>query len=137
MHGQATLPTKALAALYKVAHLVTKAQKLHTIAESPMLPAAIVMTTVMHGEKIASVLKQIFNDTMSKRINKLANDMKCQLIERVKNCRFSFQFDEFTDLINVAHLMVFIRYSYDGKLHEDMLFCSSLEGRCTGGEGEG
>ncbi|XP_063754782.1 zinc finger BED domain-containing protein 5-like, partial [Eleginops maclovinus] len=62
------------------------------------------------------------------------NDMKCQLIERVKNSRFSLQLDESTDLTNVglAHLMVFIRYSHDGKLHEDMLCCSPMEGRCTG-----
>ena len=72
VHGQATLPTKALAASYEVAHLVAKAQKPHTIA-------AITMTTAMHGEKIASALKQIplSNDTVSKRINEIANDMKC------------------------------------------------------------
>ncbi|KAK5863610.1 hypothetical protein PBY51_000631 [Eleginops maclovinus] len=136
VHSQATVPTKALAASYKVAHLVAKAQKPHTIAESLILPAAIAMTTAMHGEKIASVLKQIplSNDTMSKRINDIANDMKCQLIERVKNSRFSLQLDESTDLTNVAHLMVFIRYSHDGKLHEDMLCCSPMEGRCTGGD---
>ena len=44
------------------------------------------------------------------------------------------QLDESTELINVAHLIVFIRYSYDRKLHEDMLFFSPLEGRCTGGD---
>ena len=78
VHGQATLPTKALAVSYEVAHLVAKAQKPHTIAESLIIPAAIAMTTAMHGEKIASALKQIplSNDTMSKRINELANDMK-------------------------------------------------------------
>ena len=134
VHGQATLPTKALAASYEMAHLVAKAQKPHTIAESLIFPAAIAMTTAMHGEKIASALKQIplSNDTMSKLINKLANDMKCQLVERIKKLQVFLQLDEPTDLINVAHL--FIRYTYDGKLHEEMLFCSPLEGRCTGGD---
>ena len=90
--SKATLPTKALAASYKVAHLVAKAQKPHTIAESLILPAAIAMTTAMHGEKIASALKQIplSNDSMSKRINELANDMKWQLIERVKKLQVFF-----------------------------------------------
>ena len=84
------LPTKALAAFYGVAHLVAKGQKPHTIAESLILPAAIAMTTAMHGEKIASVLKQIrlSNDTMSKRMNEITNDMKGQIIERVKTAGF-------------------------------------------------
>uniref|UniRef100_A0A8C5CF82 DUF4371 domain-containing protein n=1 Tax=Gadus morhua TaxID=8049 RepID=A0A8C5CF82_GADMO len=133
VHEQATLPAKALAASYEVAHLVAKAQKPHTIAESLILPAAIAMTLAMHGEKIASALKQIplSNDTVSKRIIEIANDMKCQIIERVKNCRFSLQLDESTDVTSVAQLLVFVRYSYEGKLHEDMLFCSPMEGRCT------
>lgn len=41
------------------------------------------------------------------------------------------QLDESTDLANSAQLLVFIRYSFDGKL-EDMLFFTPLEVRCTG-----
>ena len=44
---------------------------------------------------------------------------------------FSLQLDESTDVTSVAQLLVFVRYSYEGKLHEDMLFCSPMEGRCT------
>lgn len=133
IHGQATLCTKALAASYEVAHLNAKAQKPHTIGENLILPAAIAMTSAMHGEKIASALKQIplSNDTISNRINDIAGDIKCQLIERAKIFRFSLQLDESTDLTSVAQLMVFIRYSHEGKFHEDTLFCCALEGRCT------
>ena len=136
INGQATVPTKALAASYEVAHLVAKSLKPHTIAESLLLPAAIAMASAMHGEKIANALKTIplSNDTMSRRIYDIAQDMKCQLLERVKNSRFSLQLDESTDMVGVAHLMVCIRYSHEGKLHEDMLFCAALEGRCTGGD---
>ena len=136
INGQATVPTKALAASYEVAHLVAKSLKPHTIAESLLLPAAIAMASAMHGEKIANALKTIplSNDTMSRRIYDIAQDMKCQLLERVKNSRFSLQLDESTDMVGVAHLMVCIRYSHKGKLHEDMLFCAALEGRCTGGD---
>ncbi len=134
IYGQATVPTKALAASYEVAHLVAKAQKPHTIAESLLLPAATAMTGAMHGETIANALKTIplSNDTMSRRIFDIVEDMKCQLLERVKSSRFSLQLDESTDMVGVAHLMVFIRCSHEGKLHEDMLFCAALEGKCTG-----
>ncbi|XP_067303616.1 zinc finger BED domain-containing protein 5-like [Pseudorasbora parva] len=30
--------------------------------------------------------------------------------------------------------LAFIRYTFDGKMHEEMLFCSVLEGTCTGSE---
>ena len=118
VHGQATLPTKALAASYEVAHLLAKEQKPQTIAESLILPAAIAMTTAMHGGKIASALKQIplSNDTVSKRIIDIAVDMKFQRIERLKKCRFSLQLYESTDLTSVAQLLVFVCYSYEGKL---------------------
>lgn len=29
-------------------------------------------------------------------------------------------------------LFIFVRYSFDGKLNEDILFCTALEGTCTG-----
>lgn len=29
---------------------------------------------------------------------------------------------------HAAHLLVFVKYCYQGKLHEEVLFCSVLEG---------
>ena len=46
--------------------------------------------------------------------------------------RFSLQIDECTDVSGDAQLLAFVRYSFEGKMHEDMLFCSSMEGTCTG-----
>ena len=130
-----TIPVKALLASYEVAYLVAQSKKPHTIAESLIRPAAIAMTRAMHGEKIASTLETIplSNDTMARRIGEMANDIKEQLIDRVKKSgRFSLQIDETTDVSSDAQLLVFARYSYEGKMYEDMLFCSTLEGTCTG-----
>lgn len=71
------------------------------------------------------------NDTVRRCIYDTADDIRCQLIERVKNVNYAFQAYESTDISNSAQLPVFIRYSFDGRLHEDMLFCSNLEGTCT------
>ena len=58
---------------------------------------------------------------------------KDQLIDRVrKSGRFSLQLDECTDVSGDAQLLAFVRYSYEGNMYEDMLFCSSMEGTCTG-----
>ncbi len=62
----------------------------------------------------------------------MAQDIRCQLIDRVKKGKYALQLDESTDVSNVAQLLVFIRYSFDGKLVNDVLFCTPLEGKCTG-----
>lgn len=40
--------------------------------------------------------------------------------------------DESTDVSNSAQLLVFVRYIFERKLNEEMLFCVPLEGTCTG-----
>ena len=55
------------------------------LSQSLIRPAAIAMTRAMHGEKIASTLETIpLSDTMARRIGEMANDIKEQLIDRVK-----------------------------------------------------
>lgn len=49
-----------------------------------------------------------------------------------EECEVCFAGCESNDILNCSQLLVFIRYSFDGKLDEDMLFCSTLEGTCTG-----
>ncbi len=130
-----TVPAKALAASYEVAYLVAQSKKAHTIAESLIRPAAVAMTRAMHGEKISNTVLTIplSNDTMGRHIQDMANDIKDQITDRVrKSGRFSLQIDECTDVSGDAQLLAFVRYSYEGKMHEDMLFCSSMEGTCTG-----
>ena len=82
----ATVPAKALAAIYEVTYLVAQSKKPHTIAESLICPAAIAMIRAMHGEKIASTLETILllNDTIGWCIHYMANDIKNQLMDRVK-----------------------------------------------------
>ncbi len=86
MTSQTTLPVKALTASYEVAHLVAKAKKLHTIAESLIRPAAMAICRTMFGDKYASDIEPIplSDNTISRRITEMATDVKCQLIERIK-----------------------------------------------------
>ena len=62
----------------------------------------------------------------------MADDVKNILIERIKRSRYySIQLDETTDVANLANLLVYVRYEYDGAFHEDFLFCQTLETRTT------
>ncbi|XP_034733456.1 zinc finger BED domain-containing protein 5-like [Etheostoma cragini] len=92
------------------------------------------MSRAMHGDKLARELESVplSNGTIARRISDMAQDIKCQLVDRVKKGKYALQLDETTDVSNSAQLLVFVRYSFDGKLNENMLFCTPLEGTCTG-----
>ncbi|GAA6104710.1 SCAN domain-containing protein 3 [Tachysurus ichikawai] len=108
---QTTIPTKAQRASYEVAYLIAQTKKPHTIGETLIKPAAIVMSRVMHGDKLAAELEQVplSDGTVSRRITDMAQDIKCQL--------------------STAQLLVFVRYIFEGKLNEEMLFYTQLHGR--------
>uniref|UniRef100_A0A3P8SK73 HAT C-terminal dimerisation domain-containing protein n=1 Tax=Amphiprion percula TaxID=161767 RepID=A0A3P8SK73_AMPPE len=120
---QTTIPTKAQKASYEVAYLTVQAKKPHTVGETLIKPAAIAMCRTMHGDKQARELEAVplSDGTISRHITDMAQDIKCQLIDRVKQGKYDLQLDESLDV-----------YSFDGTLNEDMLFCVPLEAKCTG-----
>jgi predicted CoA-binding protein len=76
---------------YEMSILIAKAGKPHTIAEELILPAAKAMVSAVVGEKAAKVLNfvALSNDTVKKRIDKISDNVKEQLIERIcksQNC---------------------------------------------------
>ena len=125
---------KAQEASYRVSLRIAKAGKPHTIGEELCLPLAKEITHIMCGEKAARQLNLVplSNDTVSRRIDNMADDVKNILIERIKRSRYySIQLDETTDVANLANLHVYVRYEYDGASYEDFLFCQTLETRTT------
>ncbi len=104
----------------------------------PYIPivTAVAMCRVIHGETIANELMTVplSNDTVARRVHDIAKDIKSQLIDRINGKKYALQVDRSTDVSNSAQLLAFIKYTFDGKLHEDMLFCSALEGTCTGND---
>ncbi|XP_064101718.1 zinc finger BED domain-containing protein 5-like [Macrobrachium nipponense] len=121
-------------ASYEVAYLIAQRKKSHTIGEELIKPAALAMCRAIHGEKMARELESIplSNNTVGRRIHEIASDILIQLMERVKNINYSLQLDESTEISSSSQLIAFIRYSFNGKLNEDMLFCLALEKKCTG-----
>ena len=62
----------------------------------------------------------------------MSQDIKCQLIDRVKRETYALQLDESMDVSGLAQLIVFVRYIANGKLEEELLMCVALSGICTG-----
>uniref|UniRef100_A0A9J8CA12 HAT C-terminal dimerisation domain-containing protein n=1 Tax=Cyprinus carpio carpio TaxID=630221 RepID=A0A9J8CA12_CYPCA len=131
---QTTIPTKAQRASYEVAYLIAQTKKPHTIGATLIKPVAIAMSRIMHGDKQAAELQRVplSDGTVARRISDMALDIKRQLIDAVKGGKYSLQLDESTVVSNSTQLLVFVRYIFEGKLNEEMLFCLPLEGMCTG-----
>ncbi|KAJ3594232.1 hypothetical protein NHX12_006563 [Muraenolepis orangiensis] len=82
------------------------------------------MTKIMCGEKAATQLNLVLlsNDTVSRRIGAIADDVKKTLIERIKSGRYySIRLEETTNVADLANLTVYIRYEHDGAPQEDFL----------------
>lgn len=116
---------------------IAKCGKAHTIGESLILPAAKDIVRCVLGEKSAKQLDivSLSNNTVSRRIEQMASDVKDTVILQIKSSPFfSIQFDETTDVANFAQLLVFCRFLHDTSLKEEFLFCESLPTRTTADE---
>ena len=88
---------------------------------------------VLDGE-CAKKLKQIplSNNTISRRIGEISNDIKAQLLDRLKQTYFAIQLDESTDIASQAQLLVYVRYCWSGEMVEEFMFCHQMQCRTTG-----
>jgi len=131
----ATVMPNILRASYLVSLRIARAKKPHTIGETLILPCAVDMAETVLGAEAAKKLKTIplSNNTVSRRISDLSQDIKDQLYSRLRNCPcFALQTDESTDVSGLAQLLTYVRYPSQGRIHEDMLFCRSLPTNTTG-----
>ncbi|GFV07748.1 SCAN domain-containing protein 3 [Trichonephila clavipes] len=87
----------------------------HTIAEELILPAAIEIVETMFGDNFAKELQSILlsNDTVSRRIDDIAEDVEQQLFGKLRDKSFSIQLDEATDSNKDAHFIAHVRF-WDG-----------------------
>ena len=126
----------ALKASYLVASRIARSKKAFTIGEELILPSAIDMCREIIGEAAASKLQRVSlsNDTVTRRIVEMSDDIECQMLEKIKASYYSIQLDESTDISNSALLLAFVRYCADGNIHDDLLFCKELPTRTTASE---
>ena len=87
---------------YRVGGLIAQTRK------ELIFPAAKEMVGVMVGEKAAKELNMISlpDNTVKRRIDNMAEDV--------------LKHDECTDIETLANVMAFVRYVYDGEVHEGL-----------------
>ncbi|XP_039877592.1 zinc finger BED domain-containing protein 5-like [Simochromis diagramma] len=122
-----------LQASYMVSYRVAKNSKPHTFVEDLILPAALDMVGTIWGKRQKKTIQSIpsSNNTVSRRINAMSENLLQQLLLRIRHSEFyAIQLDESTDVAGLVHLL-YVRYIHEGTIKEDMLFCKPLEERIT------
>ncbi|GFX59809.1 zinc finger BED domain-containing protein 5 [Trichonephila clavipes] len=102
--------------------LHARCKKSHTIAEELILPAAIEIVETMFGGNFAKELQSIplSNDTVSRRIDDIAEDVEQQLFGKLRDKLFSIQLDEATDSNKDAHFIAYVRF-WDGMSADNLI----------------
>ncbi|GFX92305.1 zinc finger MYM-type protein 6 [Trichonephila clavipes] len=124
---------KALLTSYKLLYKIARCKKPHTIAEQLILPAAIETVETMFGDNFAKELQSIplSNDTVSRQIDDIAEDVEQQLFGKLRDKLFSIELDEATDSNKDAPFIAYARF-WDGmSAVEEPLFCKPIKIKAT------
>ena len=123
-----------LKASYELSFLIVKKSRPHTDGEQLLKPAIDThLRTVQGNSRAHQELEALHlsNDTVRRRLNAIANDIKTQLVGILKNTKFSLALDETTVCNSEALLLAYVRFQYNSQFMEKMLFCESLQTTTT------
>ena len=135
--------TKAQAATvasYRVSHVVAKHKKSFTdgefVKEAFTVAAESLFAGFENKREIMNAIKdmQLSRSTVTRRCEDMSEDLHSQLKKDVNSCEcFSLQFDESTDMVDVAQLCIFIRMVFDDMTaKEELLTILPLKGTTRG-----
>ncbi|XP_077301708.1 SCAN domain-containing protein 3-like [Arctopsyche grandis] len=119
---------KGLMVSYEIAQIIAKCGAPHTYGEKLMLPAICVFINNMIGQNQQEILSSVplRNDTVSKRIDEMANYIEIQLCDELQSNEFSLQLDESTLRDNESLLLAYVRFVKNEEIIEEMLFSKLL-----------
>ena len=124
---------KLTEASFEVTLLIAKQKKAHNIGETLVKPSALAMVRIVLNEESERKIQAIplSGNTVQRRIALIANDIKEQVVTKVKDKAlfglFALQLDESTDVSSAPQLMAFVRYVTEKNVKEELLFCSELK----------
>lgn len=137
MHSTVTGNEALMKASYLLSYNISKCQAPFTSGEKLIMPSVIDACREVLGPAAAAKVSAIplSNDTVSRRIGEMADDIECQVLDRVRASDwFAIQLDETTDISNLAILLVYVRYMHEGIFQEEFLCCKELPQSTTAGE---
>ncbi|XP_013793834.1 zinc finger BED domain-containing protein 5-like, partial [Limulus polyphemus] len=121
---------KSLYVSYLISLRIAKAGLPHTVGETLVLPAIKDTVKVFFGDKSEQEIETIpisNNTTVTHRIDEMSRWIENQLVQRVRESTIFFlQLDESTDVQGLCQVLVFVRYIWNSKPHEDMLCCEPV-----------
>ncbi|KAJ1150639.1 hypothetical protein NDU88_003429 [Pleurodeles waltl] len=126
---------RALKASYQVAELIYKSKKLHTVAETLILPACKAIVEEMLGPEAAKEIAKVplSDNTISRRINDMSADIESVVLEKIRiSEKFVLQLDESTDINGHAQLLANVRFVDGDAIRENFFFCKALPEKTTG-----
>ena len=88
------------------------------------------MVRLIVGDGAARKLDDISvsNDTVSRRIKEILQNIKEQVVDEIKKSpSFAIQLDKSTDISEYSQLLLILRYVQEGNFKEELLFCKFLK----------
>ncbi|GFV46569.1 zinc finger BED domain-containing protein 5 [Trichonephila clavipes] len=97
-----------------------------------ILPATIEIVKTRFGDNFAKELQSIplSNETVSRRIDDIAEDVEQQVFGKLRDKLFSIQLGEATDSNKDAHFIAYVRF-WDGMSAVELLFCKPINLKAT------
>ena len=117
--------TGGLKAFYEVLQKIAAAKKLHNIGDQLTLPCCkdIISNVLESFELQKPKHVSLSNNTISRRITELSDNILSQVVSKIQNSMFNFfamQTDETTDVANLAQLCVFLCYVFNRHLQDEI-----------------
>ena len=131
---QISMNERGLQASYELSFLLARKSRPHTDGEELLKPAFEIYLRTIQDNKGANrelATLPLSNDTVSHRINEIADYVRMQFTTILQTTNFSLAFDESTIRDSEAILLAYARFIHNSKFMEEMMFCESLTTKTT------